>query len=86
MLDNGRKNYAGLLPGSDVGVKSGTAQIGNEKTENSLLVGFVDDESFPIAFCIEIDNRVTGEVSTNDIAKVLLKNLHESFYPAPDEE
>lgn len=79
MLDNGRKNYADILPGTDVGVKSGTAQVENGKKENSLLVGFADDPNFPIAFCIEIDDRVSSDVSTSDIAKVLLQNLHEIF-------
>ena len=75
MLENGRKNYASLLPGTDVGVKSGTAQIGNSKTENSLLTGFTDDPDFPVAFCIVIENRVEGEVSTSRIAGVMLQNL-----------
>ena len=55
MLQNGRKRYSNILPDTNIGVKSGTAQIGNAKTENSLLTGFVDDEEFPIAFCIVID-------------------------------
>ncbi|MDE5768437.1 MAG: hypothetical protein K2H82_03550, partial [Oscillospiraceae bacterium] len=81
MLDNGRKNYADLLPGMDVGVKSGTAQVENGEKENSLLVGFVDDPTFPIAFCIQIDDRKNGDVSTSDLAKILLQNLHEALYP-----
>ena len=79
MLDNGTKNYIDLLPGYDVGVKSGTAQVENGDKENSLLVGFVDDINFPIAFCVEIDDRVAGEVSTSDITKVLLQKLHEAL-------
>ena len=79
MLDNGRKNYIDLLSGYDVGVKSGTAQVENGAKENSLLVGFVDDINFPVAFCIEIDDRVAGEVSTSDITKVLLQELHEAL-------
>ena len=79
MLDNGTKNYIDLLPGYDVGVKSGTAQVENGAKENSLLVGFVDDINFPIAFCVEIDDRVAGEVSTSDITKVLLQKLHEAL-------
>ncbi|MDE6776443.1 MAG: ABC transporter permease [Oscillospiraceae bacterium] len=79
MLDNGTKNYIDLLPGYDVGVKSGTAQVENGNKENSLLVGFVDDINFPIAFCVEIDDRVAGEVSTSDITKVLLQKLHETL-------
>ena len=79
MLDNGTKNYIDLLPDYDVGVKSGTAQVENGDKENSLLVGFVDDINFPIAFCVEIDDRVAGEVSTSDITKVLLQKLHEAL-------
>lgn len=81
MLENGRENYADLLSGIDVGVKSGTAQVENGKKENSLLVGFVDDPTFPVAFCIEIEDRKTGDISTSDLAKVLLRDLHEALYP-----
>lgn len=80
MLDNGRKNYA-IFSHADIGVKSGTAQVENGEKENSLLVGFVDDENFPIAFCIEIDNRKKGEVSTSDITEVLLENLYNALHP-----
>lgn len=79
MLQNGRKRYSNVLPDTDIGVKSGTAQIGNAKTENSLLTGFVDDVNFPIAFCIMIENRVSGEVTTDQIASVMLKNLKDSL-------
>lgn len=79
MLENGADNYASLLPGTTVGVKSGTAQIGNEKTENSLLAGFTDDPEFPVAFCIVIENRHSGEVSTSKIASVLLQELKASL-------
>lgn len=85
MLDNGRKNYTDLLSGTGVGVKSGTAQVEHGEKENSLLVGFVDDINFPIAFCVEIDDRVSGEVSTSDITRVLLQELHEAFYPSEGE-
>lgn len=79
MLSNGRSRYADILPGCDVAVKSGTAQVGNEKTENSLLAGFVDDPDFPIAFCIVIENRVSGEVTTNQIAATMLQELKTSL-------
>ena len=79
MLENGADNYANVLPGTTIGVKSGTAQIGNAKTENSLLAGFVDDPEFPVAFCIVIENRRSGEVSTSTIASVLLQELKASL-------
>ncbi len=79
MLQNGTANYSGVLPGTAVGVKSGTAQVGADKHENSLLTGFVDDPAFPVAFCIVIEDRVSGEVSTSQIAGTLLQNLQESL-------
>ncbi len=79
MLLNGAENYADLLPGTRVGVKSGTAQVGNDKQENSLLTGFVDDPEFPIAFCVVIEDRKKGEISTSEITAKLLQNLKESL-------
>ncbi|MGN0612628.1 MAG: penicillin-binding transpeptidase domain-containing protein [Porcipelethomonas sp.] len=73
MLENGSNNYGGI--GYPVGIKSGTAQVKNGDEENSLLTGFVDDESFPIAFAILIENRQSYEVSTDYIASVILNSL-----------
>jgi cell division protein FtsI/penicillin-binding protein 2 len=78
MLENGRENYD-IFSHADIGVKSGTAQVEHGNKENSLLVGFVDDENFPVAFCIEIDDRKRGEVSTSDITEILLENLYDSL-------
>ncbi len=74
MLDNGRNNYNSSI-GYSVGVKSGTAQVKDGDEENSLLVGFTDDEEFPIAFAILIENRESWEVSTDYIASVILSSL-----------
>ncbi len=79
MLQNGAENYAELLPGTTVGVKSGTAQVGSDKRENSLLTGFVDDPEFPVAFCVIIEDRKSGEVTTSKITAKLLQNLKESL-------
>ncbi len=72
MLENGTNNYSLGYP---VGVKSGTAQVKNGEEENSLLTGFVDDESFPIAFAILIENRESYDVSTDYIASVILDSI-----------
>lgn len=77
MLQNGRDQY-GSIPYS-VGVKSGTAQVENGASENSLLVGFCDDSDLPIAFCVVIEDRVSGEVSTSDIVSVMLQALDTSL-------
>ncbi|MBQ8906299.1 MAG: ABC transporter permease [Ruminococcus sp.] len=75
MLENGTENYQNKIPGYTVGVKSGTAQVKNGTEENSLLVGFDSDPHNPIAFCILIENRKSGELTTDSIAKTLLDAL-----------
>ncbi len=75
MTSNASKAYASKIPGYSLGVKSGTAQVGTNKDENSLLVGFSTDPAFPVAFCIVIEKRVSGEVTTSTIAKKMLDAL-----------
>lgn len=75
MLENGL-NYTGTIPGYTLGIKSGTAQVKDGAEENSLLTGFVDDENFPIAFAILIENRNSGDVTTDYIASVILDSLN----------
>ena len=74
MLENGL-NYTGSIPGYNLGIKSGTAQVKNGEEENSLLTGFVDDESFPIAFAVLIENRQSSDISTDSIVYEILSNL-----------
>lgn len=78
MVQNGTDNYTSSV-GYNLGVKSGTAQVKHGDEENSLLTGFCTDENFPIAFCIVIENRVKGEISTNQIASVMLSALKNSI-------
>lgn len=73
MTENGSNNYSSI--GYPVGVKSGTAQVDENDTENSLLSGFCTDEDLPIAFCICIEDRKSGEISTSSIASTLLSSL-----------
>ncbi len=74
MIQNGQDRYNSII-GYPVGVKSGTAQVQDGKSENSLLVGFVDDLSFPIAFCVVIEDRVSGELSTSELVSTMLYAL-----------
>lgn len=76
LLTNGANHYSSLISGYTIGVKSGTAQVGDNDTENSLLVGFVDDVNFPIAFCIMIENKAASPVTTDQIAKTMLDALN----------
>ncbi len=75
LLTNGADNYTYSISGYTLGVKSGTAQVKNGDEENSLLVGFIDDIRHPIAFCILIENKYAGNVTTEQIAQVMLDSL-----------
>ena len=75
LLTNGANNYTYSIEGYTVGVKSGTAQVKNGEEENSLLVGFVDDFRHPIAFCILIENKNSGSLTTEYVAKTMLDAL-----------
>lgn len=75
LLTNGENHYRDSISGYNVGIKSGTAQVNEGNTENSLLVGFVDDEDFPIAFCILLEDKNNTSLKTENIAKTLLDAL-----------
>ena len=53
------------------------AQVSDDgrQYENSLLVGYCLDESCPVAFCILIEERESWDITTAQIAKVLLDSL-----------
>lgn len=72
---NGANNYGWQVPGFDLGIKSGTAQVRDGAEENALLVGFVDDESHPIAFCVVLENKYSTPVSAEQILSVMLNSL-----------
>lgn len=78
LLTNGQNHYAYSIPGYNIGVKSGTAQVFEGAQENSLLVGFVDDPSLPVAFCVVIENKNNTWITTDSIVKVMLDSLSRS--------
>ena len=77
MTKNSTEHYYVSLGNYTCGVKSGTAQVSDDgrEYENSLLVGFCLDESCPVAFCILIEERESWDITTAQIAKVLLDSL-----------
>ena len=77
MTKNAAEHYYVSLGNYTCGVKSGTAQVSDDgrQYENSLLVGYCLDESCPVAFCILIEERESWDITTAQIAKVLLDSL-----------
>lgn len=74
MIQNGQR-YTDSIPGYTLGLKSGTAQIKNGDEENSFLVGFDTSPDNPIAFCVVIEDREQGDVTTDSIVYTLLSSL-----------
>ena len=49
-------NFAGL----NVCAKSGTSQLGGGLTSNAMFTGFVEDEAYPLAFIVVVENGGYG--------------------------
>lgn len=49
-----------LFAGLHVCAKSGTAEVGGEKNPNAVFCGFVEDEEYPIAFIVVIEEGESG--------------------------
>lgn len=74
MLENG-KNYSSSISGYTIGIKSGTAQIKDGEEENSLLVGFIEDDRHPIAFCVLLEDKNNSSTRAENIVKTMLDAL-----------
>ena len=61
MANNVTASYGSSnFPGLTVCAKSGTSQVGGEKTSNALFAGFVSDEEYPLAFIVVVENGGYG--------------------------
>ncbi len=74
MMQNGQR-YTGSIPGYSLCIKSGTAQVKDGDEENAFLVGFDTNTEHPIAFCVLIENRQQGDITTDSIVNTLLSSL-----------
>lgn len=75
LLTNGANHYQYSIPGYKVAIKSGTAQVKHGNEENALLVGFVDDAKFPIAFCVVLENKYSTPAVAENIVTAMLNSL-----------
>ncbi len=61
MRNNVQSIYGdGNFPGMSVCAKSGTSQLGGGKTSNAMFAGFVQDEAYPLAFIVVVENGGYG--------------------------
>lgn len=64
----GDGNFLGL----NVCAKSGTSQLGGGQTSNAMFAGFVEDEAYPLAFMVVVENGGYGSATCVPvISKVL---------------
>ena len=62
-------NFDGL----PVCAKSGTSQLGGEKTSNAMFAGFVSDENYPLAFMVVVENGGYGASTCVPVISRVLK-------------
>lgn len=51
---------AGNFPGLTVCAKSGTSQLGGGQKSNAMFAGFVEDDEYPLAFIVVVENGGYG--------------------------
>ena len=73
MLFNVQDKYGSEnFPGMTVGAKTGTGEVGGEKKPNAMLTGFVEDEQYPLAFIVAVEDGGYGaQVCIPIISQVL---------------
>lgn len=73
MAYNVTANYgSGRFGNLDMGAKSGTAEVGSDRTPHAWFAGFVRDEAFPYAFVVLVENGGSGSQVAGDVAAAVL--------------
>ena len=61
MRNNVKSVYGdGNFPGLSVCAKSGTSQLGGDAVSNAMFAGFVENEEYPLAFIVVVENGGYG--------------------------
>lgn len=71
----GAKNFKGLT----VGAKTGTGEVGGGKKPNAVLAGFVEDEQYPLAFIVMVEDGGYGADVCIPIASRVLEACKEAL-------
>ncbi|MBR6825718.1 MAG: penicillin-binding protein [Oscillospiraceae bacterium] len=66
----GESNFAGLYAGA----KSGTAERGGDLIPNALFAGFVQDETYPLAFVVVVEGAGSGSQTCVPIVNQVLNS------------
>jgi len=74
MRNNVENNYgAKNFPGLKVCAKSGTSQLGGDQQPNAMFAGFVDDDEYPLAFIVIVENGGYGSSTCVPILSKVLE-------------
>ena len=60
------------FPDLTVCAKSGTSQLGGDQVSNAMFAGFVDDEKYPFAFIVVVENGGYGSATCVPILSKVL--------------
>ena len=73
MRNNVRTIYGdGNFLGLNVCAKSGTSQLGGGQTSNAMFAGFVEDEAYPLAFMVVVENGGYGSATCVPVIRKVL--------------
>ena len=67
------------FPGLTVGAKTGTGEVGGEKKPNAMLAGFVENEEYPLAFIVCVEDAGYGKTVCIPIASQVLEAVTKAF-------
>lgn len=74
MRGNVKNNYGdGNFPGLKVCAKSGTSELGGGKVSNAMFAGFVQNDEYPLAFMVVVENAGYGSHNGVPIMSKVLK-------------
>lgn len=65
----GQSNF----PGLDLCAKTGTAEVGDDKSPHGWFVGFINDETHPYAFVVLVENGGSGLGAAGSVANAVLQ-------------
>jgi len=80
MRDNVVNSYGtSIFPDVRVCAKSGTAETATDKASNAMFAGFVQDDRYPLAFIVVVEEGGYGSQTAAPIAGTVLRACIESM-------
>lgn len=80
MHNNVEDNYGTYnFPDLNICAKSGTAEVGENKTPNAWFSGFLDDEEHPYAFIVLVENGGSGSSVAGSVANKVLQEVVDKY-------